>query len=232
MDYNLKYAPPQERIYLEDTPENNKDELSRAWHAAITILDQAVKRVPVPRLELINKAIDYYLDEQLENMSDHVEAAEKTCKFLEKEGVIGPLSGQEFVHRYGGCLQKVMDAYIRQKGVKKTKFMDKEGNTDPMASNIPHRFTLEECQKFIEEHLGTPHYYTQQNSENSQDVIDMLRHQVSFEEYKGFLKGNVLKYVIRADEKGGTDDLGKAAHYLMLLAAAEEHKEEKKNRKL
>jgi hypothetical protein len=34
------------------------------------------------------------------------------------------------------------------------------------------------------------------------------------EEFKGFLKGNVIKYMARCDDKGGKIDLEKASHYL------------------
>ncbi len=37
------------------------------------------------------------------------------------------------------------------------------------------------------------------------------------EEFIGFLKGNVIKYSMRAGRKEGSDDAGKAQHYLMKL---------------
>ena len=41
---------------------------------------------------------------------------------------------------------------------------------------------------------------------------------ISKEEYKGFLKGNIIKYVVRCDYKGNpVDDLTKATNYLTLL---------------
>ena len=41
---------------------------------------------------------------------------------------------------------------------------------------------------------------------------------ISKEEYKGFLKGNIIKYVVRCDYKGNpTEDLTKATNYLSLL---------------
>ena len=41
---------------------------------------------------------------------------------------------------------------------------------------------------------------------------------ISKEEYKGFLKGNIIKYVVRCDYKGNpTEDLTKASNYLSLL---------------
>ena len=37
---------------------------------------------------------------------------------------------------------------------------------------------------------------------------------MSEEQFKGFLKGNVIKYMARCDDKGGKTDLEKAKHYL------------------
>ena len=38
------------------------------------------------------------------------------------------------------------------------------------------------------------------------------------EEFVGFLKGNVIKYAMRAGRKEGTDDAAKASHYAKKLA--------------
>lgn len=37
------------------------------------------------------------------------------------------------------------------------------------------------------------------------------------EEFRGFLKGNIIKYSLRAGRKEGTDDAGKARHYAQKL---------------
>lgn len=37
------------------------------------------------------------------------------------------------------------------------------------------------------------------------------------EEWLGFLKGNILKYSMRAGRKEGSDDAGKALHYMQKL---------------
>lgn len=39
----------------------------------------------------------------------------------------------------------------------------------------------------------------------------------SKEEYEGYLKGNVVKYISRYQSKNGVEDLKKAAHYLEML---------------
>jgi len=37
---------------------------------------------------------------------------------------------------------------------------------------------------------------------------------MSKEQFQGFLRGNVIKYIARCDKKGGIEDLKKARHYL------------------
>ena len=37
------------------------------------------------------------------------------------------------------------------------------------------------------------------------------------EEFCGFLKGNIIKYSLRAGRKDGSDDAGKAVHYMAKL---------------
>lgn len=38
------------------------------------------------------------------------------------------------------------------------------------------------------------------------------------EEFRGFLKGNIIKYSMRAGRKDGSDDAGKAKHYIQKLS--------------
>ena len=49
------------------------------------------------------------------------------------------------------------------------------------------------------------------------ECIDAIRAQMTDEEYRGFLKGNVLKYMWRERKKGGTESLMKAQWYLNKL---------------
>ncbi len=40
---------------------------------------------------------------------------------------------------------------------------------------------------------------------------------LTHDEFVGFLKGNIIKYSLRAGRKEGTDDAGKAKHYMQKL---------------
>lgn len=56
------------------------------------------------------------------------------------------------------------------------------------------------------------------------EVITILRKKLSKEEFKGFCKGNVLKYVLRADYKNGVEDYKKAMQYLKwIIEEADKH---------
>jgi hypothetical protein len=48
---------------------------------------------------------------------------------------------------------------------------------------------------------------------------DVMQAVMTAEEFSGFLKGNVIKYAMRAGQKpGATDDAEKARHYAQKLA--------------
>ena len=57
--------------------------------------------------------------------------------------------------------------------------------------------------------IGGDHY----KSQNVQPW-DAMEAWMSQDQFKGFLRGNVIKYIARCDKKGGAEDLEKARHYL------------------
>lgn len=46
---------------------------------------------------------------------------------------------------------------------------------------------------------------------------DAMQSCMSEEEFCGFLRGNVIKYMMRCKDKGGVEDVLKAQHYLTKL---------------
>lgn len=70
----------------------------------------------------------------------------------------------------------------------------------------------EKMKKQKQEHdpVNNPAHYTYGELE----VIDILRDQLSPEQFEGFLRGNVLKYVLRYPHKNGSQDLQKSGVYL------------------
>lgn len=56
------------------------------------------------------------------------------------------------------------------------------------------------------------------------EMFEILKSKLSPEELKGFCKGVVLQYIIRADQKNGIEDITKAQWYLeKLLNVYREH---------
>ena len=56
------------------------------------------------------------------------------------------------------------------------------------------------------------------------ETIDVMQAKLSDEEFRGYCKGNVIKYVTRAEYKGNSlEDLKKAAWYLNKLIETHEN---------
>lgn len=64
-----------------------------------------------------------------------------------------------------------------------------------------------------------PNYYKRGNVE----CFDAIAASMSLEGNLGFLKGNIIKYLWRYDQKGGIEDLKKARVYLDKLIEQEEY---------
>ena len=51
---------------------------------------------------------------------------------------------------------------------------------------------------------------------------ELMEAVLTHEVFVGFLKGNAIKYAMRAGRKEGSDDLGKCRHYMMKLAEVQD----------
>lgn len=69
----------------------------------------------------------------------------------------------------------------------------------------------------------TPAHYVLEDGSDSMDVVAKI---LGREQFKGFLRGNALKYLIRYELKGGTDDLFKAMDYIERLVNLEDEPED------
>lgn len=65
----------------------------------------------------------------------------------------------------------------------------------------------------------TPAHYVLEDGSDSMDLIAKI---LGREQFKGFLRGNAFKYLIRYELKGGVDDLKKALDYIERLVELEE----------
>ena len=64
-----------------------------------------------------------------------------------------------------------------------------------------------------ERQVGADHYKTM-----PMQPWEVMEAVLTPEEFRGFLKGNIVKYPRRAGKKEGSDDAGKAQHYRQKLA--------------
>ena len=68
--------------------------------------------------------------------------------------------------------------------------------------------------------INPPHY-----QEGGVECIEAIEASMSKEAFKGFLKGNCIKYIYRYENKNGAEDLRKAEWYLLRLIALREDEE-------
>ena len=111
------------------------------------------------------------------------------------------------------CVDKV----ITESGV--TCYSDWDGHTlicvQPIGAACPCGLMAEEIfarQKPEKNVAELPHYMGQKVQ-----PIEYMKISMTSEEFKGYLKGNVLKYVSRAESKNGIEDYEKAQVYLNWL---------------
>lgn len=60
------------------------------------------------------------------------------------------------------------------------------------------------------DNVNHPKHYTSGKIE----VIKIIEDQLTYEEYRGYIKGQVIKYITRERYKNGLEDLKKARWYL------------------
>lgn len=65
--------------------------------------------------------------------------------------------------------------------------------------------------------IGGDHYKSK-----SIQPWDAMEAWLSPEEFRGFLKGNAIKYLARCNDKGGIQDVKKAGHYISKLIEVSE----------
>ena len=73
--------------------------------------------------------------------------------------------------------------------------------------------------------VNQPNHY----QEYGMEAIDVIKNSMSDLEFQGYLKGNVMKYILRYRLKNGAQDLEKAEVYLKWLKESYEQAEEQWN---
>ncbi len=89
---------------------------------------------------------------------------------------------------------------------------------DPM----PSYWTEEPVEEVLQDNVNNPKHYGQGDIE----CIDYIADFLSYDEYVGYLRGNIAKYLHRWRYKNGLEDLKKAQWYLSRLIQEVEYEED------
>ena len=106
---------------------------------------------------------------------------------------------------------------LEEENVKlRAKIEEQQATINELQSIINHcERKTESGKKMNEEKSEEPVYYNSNGLSPNQAFEQGL---ISNEEFVGFIKGNVIKYVVRCGKKGDPiDDINKAISYLQLL---------------
>ncbi len=61
--------------------------------------------------------------------------------------------------------------------------------------------------------VNSPFHYTR----NGMETIDVIENSMNREQFCGYMRGNIIKYLLRYEHKNGIEDLKKANWYLNRL---------------
>ena len=122
------------------------------------------------------------------------------------------LSDRDNKQRYGQVLNVYQDVFylkyvavVKVDGIGTIKIDD---NYDFISVPRP---TSKEVEKTLDDKVNHPSHY---QGRKGIDVIEFLYQQLTFEEFKGFMKGNMIKYPVRAGRKDNElADIKKARDY-------------------
>lgn len=138
----------------------------------------------------------FYLDYRTSFLPNW-EWAHVNSNLQERYALRGPPTFDEFAYEYIKTLKETMT--------------DK---TNPTEVPPTDGDAFQELREYLEKKHST---VTSPSHYKGIQPIDVMKENFSPDEYRGFLKGNILKYVMRYQDKGGLDDLQKAEQYLKWL---------------
>lgn len=94
--------------------------------------------------------------------------------------------------------------------MQKCKYCDCESNEDNFKFCEHYGKPL----KNLNDNVKNPNHYQLESGEQTIDVIASL---LGGNQFKGYCKGNIIKYLSRYDRKNGVEDLKKAKQYIDFL---------------
>lgn len=103
------------------------------------------------------------------------------------------------------------------KGTVQKKFFEvvEEENKPQLKVVEVDKTKLQEYMEKVEDVVNNPNHYKLNGLDI--EVIQLIKAVLTKEEFRGFLKGNIIKYNLRAGKKNGLQDYEKAAKYLKWL---------------
>lgn len=115
-------------------------------------------------------------------------------------------------------IDKAQELIDEMKRVKELTGSDEVFDGDPYYEDCYVDSTLSEVEKMAkevtkEDVVNHPSHYTSGKFE----VIEYIKDQLTEEEFRGYIKGNLIKYISRERHKNGDEDLKKAEFYLHYL---------------
>jgi hypothetical protein len=91
------------------------------------------------------------------------------------------------------------------------KYLDEKAKNSGL-NKIP----IEKLEAHFKDNINPDHYKSK-----SKETIERLQDNLTQGEFKGYLKGNILKYLDRYEHKNGVEDLSKMQWYLNKLIELE-----------
>jgi hypothetical protein len=130
----------------------------------------------------------------------------------------------EYTKKYRGAIGKVNSIYDNSIGV---EFGDGVTIHYPKDQAIEHlagsdtTYTISDLKadytnEYKKDNINPEHYKSK-----SKETIERLQDNLTQGEFKGYLKGNILKYLDRYEHKNGVEDLSKMQWYLNKLIELE-----------
>jgi hypothetical protein len=130
----------------------------------------------------------------------------------------------EYTKKYVGWIGKVNSIYDNNIGVEfgdgVTIHYPKDQAIEHLAGN-DKTYTLSDLKadytnEYKKDNINPEHYKSK-----SKETIERLQDNLTQGEFKGYLKGNILKYLDRYEHKNGVEDLSKMQWYLNKLIELE-----------
>ena len=122
---------------------------------------------------------------------------------------IDEAAGKLYMAKHGFS-QQYYELFYSKPNEKDTKY---EHEKEETSENYPGLLNMLLEKNKDDDLINHPNHYTAY----SREVIDTMQGDMTPEEFTGYLKGNIIKYISRYQGKNGVEDLNKAIWYVTKL---------------